>query len=178
MTVQTQCTTATSGIKKFDGQGWFLIDWSDASTIPTLGVRHLTELEHSPHVREDNHGPEVDIWGIGAYMEELASGYQCAKPWAVQQMAQRWKGDTSTTATRALDEVKVSIYHLNIRWCVDTQYRKRETSLLHLYPSVMTSARGTGARRTRGKGRGVRGDRWQDETQEGGTCRFCRWTDL
>ena len=104
-------------IKRFDIQGWFLIDWSDASTIPTLGVQHLSDLEHSPHVREDNHGPEVDIWGIGYYMEELASRLQCriAKPEAVRQMAQRWKGDTSTTATRALDEVKVSIYHLNIR---------------------------------------------------------------
>jgi hypothetical protein len=104
-------------IKKFDGQEWFLIDWSDASTAPTRGVTHLKESEHSPQVRQDNHGPEVDIWGIGRYMEDLASRVTCriAKPEAVQQMARRWMEDISTTATSALYEIEVSRYDLNMR---------------------------------------------------------------
>ena len=172
-------------IRRSDGQGWFLIDWSDASTIPTVGVQHLTELEHSPRVREENHGPEVDIWGIGRYMEELASCSQgrIANPGAVQQMARRWKRDTSTTATRALDEVKVSVYHLNIRWCVDTPYRERETFLLHLHPSDSRGCddqcqKDRSQKNKRQRERGQGDDRWQDETQEESTCWFCRWTDL
>jgi hypothetical protein len=32
-------------IKRFDGPGWFLIDWSDASTAPTRAVTHLKWAE-------------------------------------------------------------------------------------------------------------------------------------
>jgi hypothetical protein len=104
-------------IKRYDGQGWFLIDWSDASKAPTQAVTHLTISEHSPRVRQDNHGPEVDIWGIGTYMKELASLARCgiANPEAVKEMARRWTDDTSTTAASALDEIEVSIYHVNTR---------------------------------------------------------------
>jgi hypothetical protein len=103
-------------IRRFDGQGWFLIDWSDASTTPTRGVTHLKKSEHSPWVRQDNHGPEVDIWGIGKYMDDLASRVMCriAKPEAVQQMARRWMEDISTTAASALDEIEVSRYDINM----------------------------------------------------------------
>jgi len=99
-------------MKTFDGQKWFLIDWSDASTAPTCGVTHLKESEHSPRVREDNHGAEVDIWGIAKYMEELASRVTCriAQPQDVQQMARRWMTDLGTSAASALDEIKVRIF--------------------------------------------------------------------
>ena len=104
-------------IKRYDGSGWFLIDWSDASEAPTHGVRHLKESNHSPRVRQEDHGPEVDIWGIGKYMDDWASCAQraIANHEAVRQMARRWMEDTSTTATSALDEIEVSIYHLNMR---------------------------------------------------------------
>ena len=104
-------------IKRFDGEGWFLIDWSDASKAPTRGVEHLKESEHSPQIRQDNHGPEVDIWGIGRYMQELASrlGSGIAEHDAVHQMAHRWMQDLTTTATSALDEIEVSLHYLNIR---------------------------------------------------------------
>ena len=100
-------------MRRYDGRGWFLIDWSDASTAPTYAARHLKRWEHSPSVQEDGHGPEVDIWGIGRYMEQLASRVVCriAKPEAVKKMAQRWMTDTSTTAESALHEIEVSIYH-------------------------------------------------------------------
>jgi hypothetical protein len=98
-------------IKRPDGKGWFLIDWSNASMTPTRGVTHLKESEHSERVRQDNHGAEVDIWGIAQYMITLASRVTCqiANPDAVQQMARRWMADITTTATSALDEIKVSI---------------------------------------------------------------------
>jgi hypothetical protein len=49
-------------IKRFETDGWFLIDWCDASTAPTRGVTHLTESEHSDRVCHNDHGAEVDIW--------------------------------------------------------------------------------------------------------------------
>jgi hypothetical protein len=60
-------------MKRIDGKGWFLIDWSDASVTPTFAATNLKPAEHSPSVHQDNHGAEVDIWGIGKYLEELAS---------------------------------------------------------------------------------------------------------
>ena len=100
---------ASNIIKRMNGPGWFLVDWSDATTAPTRAVTHLTESGHSPRVREDSHGPEVDIWGIGKYMEDLC-GYPCliAKPEAVKEMARRWMDTISTTAAHALNEIEVS----------------------------------------------------------------------
>ena len=76
-------------MKTLNGDGWFLIDWSDASRAPTRGVTHLKESEHSPRVREDNHGAEVDTWSTGKYMEGLADRLTTyiANPQAVQQVA-------------------------------------------------------------------------------------------
>ncbi|PVF95529.1 hypothetical protein CPB86DRAFT_817168, partial [Serendipita vermifera] len=94
-------------IKRADDQGWFLIDWSDASTAPTRAAMHLNESEHSDRVFQDNHGAEVDIWGIAKYMENLASRVKCqiAKPDDVEQMARRWMADITTSAASALDEI-------------------------------------------------------------------------
>ena len=104
-------------MKRFNDDAWFLIDWSDASTAPTRGVTHLKESEHSPRVREDNHGAEVDIWGTGKFMEVLADrATTCiANPEAVRRMARKWMEDRGTTATSALNEIEVSIYHLKMR---------------------------------------------------------------
>lgn len=99
-------------MKTFDGQGWFLIDWADASTTPTCGVTHLKESEHSPRVRDDKHGAEVDIWGIAKYMEDLASRVTChiAQTQAVKEMARRWMTDLETSAASALNEITVKIF--------------------------------------------------------------------
>ena len=48
-----------------DHSKWFLIDWEDASFVPTKAVAGMNVEEHSPKVTEDNHGAEVDIWGVG-----------------------------------------------------------------------------------------------------------------
>jgi hypothetical protein len=102
-------------IKKFNNPEWFLIDWCDASKTPTLGVKHLKESENSPRVRDEDHGAEVDIWGIAKYMEKLSSRVTCqiAEPAAVQKMARRWMDDHETSAANALDEIMVSIYYLS-----------------------------------------------------------------
>src|SRR5260370_24940634 len=84
---------ASNIIKRADGSGYFLIDWSDASGVLTRGVIHLTEFEHSPRVRHDNHGLEVYIWGIGKCMENWAFFKGIAKTEAVQEMAHRWMED-------------------------------------------------------------------------------------
>jgi hypothetical protein len=44
---------------------WFLIDFDDASTVPTRAAMHLNRETHSPRVLQDGHGGEVDIWGVG-----------------------------------------------------------------------------------------------------------------
>ena len=44
---------------------WFLIDWDDASTFPTLPATHLDPKTHCPSVFESDHGVEVDIWAVG-----------------------------------------------------------------------------------------------------------------
>ncbi|CAG8765062.1 7098_t:CDS:2, partial [Acaulospora colombiana] len=74
---------------------------------PTRAVTHLKESEHSPRVRQDGHGAEVDMWGIGRYLENMASRVTCqiAKPDAVQEMARRWMSDLTISAATALDEV-------------------------------------------------------------------------
>jgi hypothetical protein len=71
--VYHQDIQAPNIIKNLDGDKWFLIDWSDASEALTCGMKHLKPLEHSPLVLQDNHGTEVDIWGVAKYMETLAS---------------------------------------------------------------------------------------------------------
>ena len=48
-----------------DPARWFLIDWEDSSVAPTKAAPLLKNETHSPDVFKDNHGAEVDIWGIG-----------------------------------------------------------------------------------------------------------------
>jgi hypothetical protein len=48
-----------------DAEKWFLIDWDDASQVPTHAATHLNHKSHSPNVFVDNHGKEVDLWGVG-----------------------------------------------------------------------------------------------------------------
>ena len=48
-----------------DRARWFLIDWEDSSVAPTKAAPLLKNETHSPDVFKDNHGAEVDIWGIG-----------------------------------------------------------------------------------------------------------------
>ena len=46
-----------------DCSKWFLIDWDDAAMPPTHAAKHPES--HPAAVFQDNHGAEVDIWGVG-----------------------------------------------------------------------------------------------------------------
>jgi hypothetical protein len=54
---------------------WILIDWEDAATPPTLAAKHLDKHCHSPAVFKDDHGPEVDIWGVGMLIVESSGSF-------------------------------------------------------------------------------------------------------
>jgi len=144
-------------IRKFDGQGWFLIDFSDASTAPTRGVTHLKESEHSPRVRQNDHGPEVDIWGVARYMEEWASYAMCRMMNSedVKKMARRWMEDISMTATIALDEIE------RVECFFATPVTATPVTATPVTPEVYPRARARGARRgaRRGQRAGGRASR-------------------
>lgn len=89
-----------------------MIDWSDASMAPTRAVMQMSKEEHSPMVRQDNHGAEVDIWGIGYYLKSLAYRSQTLNPIAVRKMADNWMANQAMTAEAALKEINVCIRHL------------------------------------------------------------------
>lgn len=56
-----------------DPTRWFLIDWEDSSVAPTKAAPHFNSMNHSPGVFADNHGAEVDIWGVGFLISSCAS---------------------------------------------------------------------------------------------------------
>jgi len=56
-----------------DPTQWFLIDWEDSSVAPTKAAPHFNSMNHSPGVFADNHGAEVDIWGVGFLISSCAS---------------------------------------------------------------------------------------------------------
>lgn len=57
---------------------WFLIDWDDAAIAPTRAAKHLYAKSHSPACHQNNHGAEVDIWGVGKLI--LDARYFIFKP--------------------------------------------------------------------------------------------------
>jgi len=98
-------------IRNIQTGDWFLIDFADASTAPTKAANHLSPESHSPHIQHDDHGAEVDIWGVANYMCQLLVVVNCREH--VEKMAKRWKEDTTLTAKMALVEIKVgtTLYH-------------------------------------------------------------------
>jgi len=99
-------------IKSLECNEWFLIDWNDASTVPTSPAPHLNQKEHSPKVLQSNHAGEVDIWGAGNYLCEMSKYSWVSDPAGVREIGKRWKGDEAITATMALLEIKVCIRFL------------------------------------------------------------------
>lgn len=47
----------------------------------------MSREEHSPKVREDNHGGEVDVWGVGYYLKTMA--YKALDRAAVKEMGKK-----------------------------------------------------------------------------------------
>jgi len=48
-----------------DQSKWFIINWEDAASPTTLAQEDFTTKSHSPAIKWDGHGAEVDIWGVG-----------------------------------------------------------------------------------------------------------------
>ncbi|KAJ3493793.1 hypothetical protein NLJ89_g10936 [Agrocybe chaxingu] len=57
-----------------DQSKWFIIDWEDAAYPPTLAQEDFTPESHSPAIKHDGHGAEVDIWGVGHLITSCLTG--------------------------------------------------------------------------------------------------------
>ncbi|KLO08028.1 hypothetical protein SCHPADRAFT_944775 [Schizopora paradoxa] len=54
---------------------WFLIDWDEASSSPTLAAPDLDPASHCPKVFEDGHAGEVDVWAVGMLLGDMLNLY-------------------------------------------------------------------------------------------------------
>ena len=113
-------------MKNLNKDDWFLIDWTDAKTR-NLQSPHPVQLNpacHSPKVNEPDHGGEVDIWGVGHCLIELASKNRVNNASEVQNIGKRWQNDGTPTAVEALAEIEVLDFDiLSLQMCcIDVQY--------------------------------------------------------
>jgi hypothetical protein len=63
-----------------DSSKWFLIDWEDAASPPTMPATHFDRENHCPAVYEANHGHEVDIWSVGMLIKETSRSILRSQP--------------------------------------------------------------------------------------------------
>lgn len=85
-----------------DRREWFIIDWEDASTVPTKAQSHFDHLTHSPRAFVDGHGAEVDIWGVGELI--LRCGLHISEK--LQKLGERMQSDAHPPVQESLKEVK------------------------------------------------------------------------
>ena len=91
-----------------DPSKWFVIDWEDAAKTPTWARLHLNPITHSPAVFQDNHGPEVDIWGVGHLMK-TCTAFNLSPQWMA--LGQKiCDNSRSLTAAEVLEQVN-NCYH-------------------------------------------------------------------
>ncbi|PFH47795.1 hypothetical protein AMATHDRAFT_50016 [Amanita thiersii Skay4041] len=85
-----------------DATNWFIIDWEDASRIPTKAAPYLSHETHAPQVFTNNHGPEVDIWAVGRLITQAGisdlPGDLCA-------IGERMINGSILSATQAIQEL-------------------------------------------------------------------------
>lgn len=55
-----------------DKSKWFIIDWDEATGIPTSAVPYLNPFHHAPGVFHDGHAGEVDVWAVGQLIREAS----------------------------------------------------------------------------------------------------------
>ena len=84
---------------------WFLIDWEDASMLPTHAAKHLKKKEHSPRVFADGHGAEVDIWAVGKLFLDANTFASPLSP-AMVSIGQRMREGKMMSAKQALTEIQ------------------------------------------------------------------------
>jgi hypothetical protein len=84
---------------------WFLIDWEDASMLPTRAAKHLRESEHSPCIFADGHGAEVDTWAVGKLFLD-ANKFASPLPTAMVAIGKHLREDGTISVQQALTEMK------------------------------------------------------------------------
>ena len=94
-------------LKHVDSEDWYIIDFSDATEEPTRAATHLTAECHSPNLFSDGHGAEVDVWGVGHYISGILKNCYIREHSHIQEIADKWKEDTTITAKMALAEIEV-----------------------------------------------------------------------
>ncbi|RUS15861.1 hypothetical protein BC937DRAFT_91879 [Endogone sp. FLAS-F59071] len=87
---------------------WFLIDWDDATSLPTKAAKHLDQSNHAPEVFQNNHGGEVDIWSVEQLMREthilaLSKDIKAAGRW----MQRRKYRPTAEDALKTINDLLV-----------------------------------------------------------------------
>jgi hypothetical protein len=88
-----------------DSETWFLIDFEDASTIPTRAAQHMDRKTHSPRVFFDGHLGEVDIWGVGKLITASADEALGVSA-GMKALGERLVSDDPPTAAEAITLVQ------------------------------------------------------------------------
>jgi hypothetical protein len=88
---------------------WFLIDWEDASILPTHAASHLENQAHSPQVSKDGYGADVDVWAVGMLILDARS---FAPPLSSDMIAvgKRMMDDAGMSAAQAVQEIGCTLY--------------------------------------------------------------------
>ncbi|KAF8329796.1 uncharacterized protein EI90DRAFT_3155212 [Cantharellus anzutake] len=86
-----------------DRKRWFLIDWEDAAMLPTKAAPNLHPQTHAPQVFEDDHGAEVDIWGVG----ELIATAGIDLDENIESLGQRMVEGSISSAEQALVKSRI-----------------------------------------------------------------------
>jgi hypothetical protein len=87
-----------------DESKWFIIDWDDATGIPTSAATHLSPSNHAPSVFLDGHAGEVDVWAVGQLIRE-ASRIVLSFPSTLSKLGEAMRAG-GLDAKTALGEVK------------------------------------------------------------------------
>ena len=102
---------------------WFLIDFDDASTVPTRAAKSMDPHTHSPRVFIDGHLGEVDIWGVGKLiMISAAEALGVSADWVT--LGKRLMDHEPATPTEAISLIhRLTICCLFLYAVTDLIYR-------------------------------------------------------
>ena len=91
-------------VRRLDSQHqWFVIDWEDASGVPTQAQPHFNHETHSSKVFSDGHGADVDIWGVGTLISQCGSLYISEE---LRRLGEWMRSAMPPSAREALNAVK------------------------------------------------------------------------
>ncbi|CAI2164427.1 13524_t:CDS:2 [Funneliformis geosporum] len=87
---------------------WFLIDFDDAVSPPTFAAMHLAKETHAPEVFHDDHGGEVDVWGVG-HLIDYAARLSVGLSAGIMDVGKWMQSETTSrpTAWQAYERIKI-----------------------------------------------------------------------